>query len=156
MSGVNFRNKDSLRSNTIKGYATGINSLFALRGMEAPIVLSDPNNMAGILINNLIKEEDIAKQRSPLDSKLYAELLRRSNVSCSPDSEHHTVSESRRYSLHSVIFSHLNASFEKQFHNATTHFFTPKSMTMASAGAIRGKYLPNNGDGGVQWQLGQP
>ena len=56
MSGVNFRNKDSLRSNTIKGYATGINSLFTLQSMEAPIVLSDPNNMVGILINNLIKE----------------------------------------------------------------------------------------------------
>jgi hypothetical protein len=47
--------------------------------------------MAGILINNLIKEEDIARQRSPLDSKLYAELLRRSNVSHSSDSEHCTV-----------------------------------------------------------------
>ena len=33
----------------------------------------------------------------------------------------------------------LNASFEKRFHNATTRFFTPKLMTMASAGAIRGK-----------------
>ena len=27
----------------------------------------------------------------------------------------------------------------KQFHNATTRFFTPKSMTMVSAGAIRGE-----------------
>jgi hypothetical protein len=59
--------------------------------MEAPIVLSDPNNMAGILINNLIKEEDIARQRSPLDSKIYAELLQRSNVSRSPDLEQRTV-----------------------------------------------------------------
>ena len=58
MSGVNFRNKDSLRSNTIKGYATSINSLFTLGNMNILIVLSDPNNMAGILINNLIKEED--------------------------------------------------------------------------------------------------
>jgi hypothetical protein len=56
--------------------------------MEAPIVLSDPNNMAGILINNLIKEEDIARQRSPLDSKMYAKMLGRSNVSRSLDSEH--------------------------------------------------------------------
>ena len=39
----------------------------------------------------------------------------------------------------------LNASFKQWFHNATTQFFTPKSMTMASAGAIRGKYLPNGG-----------
>jgi hypothetical protein len=91
MSGVNFRNKDSLRSNTIKGYATGINSLFTLRGMEAPIVLSDPNNMVGILINNLIKEEDIARQRSPLNRNIYAEMLRRSNVSRLPDSEQRTV-----------------------------------------------------------------
>ncbi len=30
ISGVNFRNKDSLRSNTIKGYATSINLLFTL------------------------------------------------------------------------------------------------------------------------------
>jgi hypothetical protein len=47
--------------------------------------------MAGILINNVIKEEDIARQRSPLDSNIYAEMLRRSNVSCSPDSEQRTV-----------------------------------------------------------------
>ena len=43
--------------------------------MEAPIVLSDPNNMAGNLINNLIKEQDIVRQSSPLDSKIYAEML---------------------------------------------------------------------------------
>ena len=47
----------------------------------------------------------------------------------------------------------LNASFEKRFHNATTQVFTPKLMTMASAGATRGEYLP---DGGVQWHLGYP
>jgi len=41
------------------------------------------------------------------------------------------------------------------YHNAATRFLTPKSMTMASAGAIiRGKYSP---DGGVQqWHLGWP
>jgi hypothetical protein len=59
--------------------------------MEEPIILSDSNNMAGILINNLIKAEDIAKQSSPLDSKMYAEMLRRSNVSLSLDSEHRTL-----------------------------------------------------------------
>jgi len=40
----------------------------------------------------------------------------------------------------------LNASFENYF---TIPCFTPKSMTMASAGAIWGKYWP---DRGVQWQ----
>ncbi len=43
--------------------------------MKVSMVLSDPNNMAGILINNLIKEEDIARQRSPLDGNIYAKFL---------------------------------------------------------------------------------
>jgi hypothetical protein len=43
--------------------------------MEAPVDTSDPNNMAGILINNLVKEEDIARQSIPLDSYIFAELL---------------------------------------------------------------------------------
>ncbi len=43
--------------------------------MEAPVDTSDPNNMAGILINNLVKEEDIARQHNPLDSKIFVELL---------------------------------------------------------------------------------
>jgi hypothetical protein len=55
--------------------------------MEAPVDTFDPNNMAGILINNLIKEEDIARQRSPLDSNIFTKLLRKSNVSCLPDLE---------------------------------------------------------------------
>ncbi len=59
--------------------------------MEVPVNTSDPNNMAGILINNLVKEEDIARQRSPLDSNIFAELLRKSNVSCLPDSEQCTL-----------------------------------------------------------------
>ena len=59
--------------------------------MKVPIVLSDPNNMAGILINNLIKEEDIARQHSPLDSNIYAEMLQRSNASLSLYSEQRTL-----------------------------------------------------------------
>jgi hypothetical protein len=43
--------------------------------MEAPVNTSNPNNMAGILINNLVKEEDIARLRSPLDSNVFARLL---------------------------------------------------------------------------------
>ncbi len=43
--------------------------------MKVPVNTTDPNNMAGILINNLVKEEDIARQRSPLDSIIFAQLL---------------------------------------------------------------------------------
>jgi hypothetical protein len=43
--------------------------------MKAPVNTSDPNNMAGILINNLVKEEDIVRQHSPLNSNIFAKLL---------------------------------------------------------------------------------
>jgi hypothetical protein len=92
MSGVDFRNnKDYLRLATIQGNATSINLLFRLQGMEVLVDTSNPNNMVGILINNLIKEEDIARQRSPLDSNIFAKLLRKLNVSCLPDSEQRTL-----------------------------------------------------------------
>ena len=91
MTGVNFRNKDFLRSATMRGYASSINSLFKLRDMKPPINVADPNNISGILINNLVKEEDIGRQRIPLDSAIFAELLCKSNVSCSLDSEQRTL-----------------------------------------------------------------
>jgi hypothetical protein len=47
--------------------------------------------MAGILINTLIKEEDITRQCSPLDSNIFAESLQKSNVSCLLDSEQCTL-----------------------------------------------------------------
>ncbi len=53
--------------------------------------MADPNNVSGILINNLVQEEDIARQRSPLNSAIFAKLLRKSNVSRSPDSEQPTL-----------------------------------------------------------------
>ncbi len=59
--------------------------------MEAPVDTSDPNNMVGILINNLVKEEDIARQQSPLDSNIFAKLLRKSNISRLPDLELRTL-----------------------------------------------------------------
>jgi hypothetical protein len=58
--------------------------------MKPPIDVADPNNVSGILINNLVKEENIARQRSPLDSAIFAKLLLKSNVSRSLDSEQRT------------------------------------------------------------------
>jgi hypothetical protein len=91
MSGVNFRNKDFLGSDTIRGYATSINALFKLQDMKPPVDVANPNNISGILINNLVKEEDIARQRSPLDSDIFTKLLQKSNISWSQDSEHSTL-----------------------------------------------------------------
>ncbi len=91
MTGINFRNKDFLRLATVQGYASSINSLFKLQDMKPPINVVDPNKVSGILINNPVKEEDIARQCSPLDSAIFAKLLCKLNVSCSLDSEQQTL-----------------------------------------------------------------
>ncbi len=91
MSGVNFRNKDFLRLDMVRGYATSINVLFKLQDNVPPVDMANSNNISGILINNLVKEEDITRQRSPLDSDIFTELLCKSNVSWSRDSKHSTL-----------------------------------------------------------------
>jgi hypothetical protein len=91
MSGINFRNKDFLRLDTVRGYATSINALFKLQDMKPPVNVTNPNNILSILINNLVKEEDIARQCSQLDSDIFTELIRKSNVSRSQDSKHSTL-----------------------------------------------------------------
>jgi hypothetical protein len=53
---------------------TAVNTLFQLQGFKQPTNLSNPSNMAGVIINNLIKEETLASQSSPLDSTVFAEL----------------------------------------------------------------------------------
>ena len=78
--GVNYNNKHVLRSATVRGYAVAVNTLFKLRGFAPPADLTDPNNMTSILVNNMLREEDIARQRAPLDNDIFAEL-RRSAVS---------------------------------------------------------------------------
>ncbi len=71
----------------LHGYATAVNTLFQLRGFKQPIDLSNPSNMAGIIINNLIKEETVASQRRPLDSTVFVELqcAASSSHSCNSD-----------------------------------------------------------------------
>ena len=69
MLGDNYCNLESLRSATCKGYATDAAKLFTLREFSSPVDFSDKTNWTTILINNLEREEDIAVQRRPLDSK---------------------------------------------------------------------------------------
>jgi hypothetical protein len=91
MSSINFRNKDFLRLDTVRGYATSIKTLFKLQDMKPPVNVVNPNNILGILIKNLVKEEDITRQRSQLDSDIFTKLLCKSNVSWSWDSKHSTL-----------------------------------------------------------------
>jgi hypothetical protein len=53
----------------------------------APLAdLMDPNNMTTILVNNLLKEEDIARQHIPLNNSIFAELQQMSETSHDKDS----------------------------------------------------------------------
>jgi hypothetical protein len=74
MCGINYYNKEVLRLSTLHGYVTAVNTLFQLWGFKQPTNLSNPSNMAGIIINNLIKEGTVASQCSPLDSTVFSEL----------------------------------------------------------------------------------
>ncbi len=73
-SGVNYNNKQVLWSATVRGYAEAVNNLFKLRSFSPPADLSDPNNMTAILLNDMLQEEDIARQRALLNNEIFAEL----------------------------------------------------------------------------------
>ncbi len=72
--GINYNNKQVLWSAVVQGYAEAVNNLFKLRSFSPPADLSDPNNMTAILLNNMLWEEDIARQCAPLDNKIFAKL----------------------------------------------------------------------------------
>jgi hypothetical protein len=87
MCGIYYYNKDVLRLSTLQGYATAVYTLFQLRGYKQPTKLSNPSNKPGIIINNLIKEETVASQHSPLDSTFFPKLQRAASSSHSHDSD---------------------------------------------------------------------
>ena len=88
INGVNYNNKRQLRSATVKGYANAIDILFQLRQFHLPADISNmqnPTNTA-ILVYNLEREETIAKQRSPIDQKIFLEIISMAQKSTKPDS----------------------------------------------------------------------
>ena len=84
--GVNYNNIPNIRSATVRGYADAVNTLFRLCYLPIPADLLDPNNMMTILINNMMREEQIARQRAPLDNEIFAELRRVAQASKCNDS----------------------------------------------------------------------
>jgi hypothetical protein len=70
--GVNYNTKQVLCSAMVRGYAKVVNNLFKLRSFSPPADLSDPNNIMVILLNNMLREEDITMQRALLDNKIFA------------------------------------------------------------------------------------
>ncbi len=63
-----------------------VNNLFKLRHFSPPANLFEPNNMTAILLNNMLREEDIARQRAPLDNKIFAKLHQTATASKCKDS----------------------------------------------------------------------
>jgi hypothetical protein len=83
---VNYNNEQVLWSATVRGYAKAVNNLFKLRSFSPPADLSDPNNMMVILLNNMLREEDIVRQHAPLNNKIFAELRQMAIASKCKDS----------------------------------------------------------------------
>jgi hypothetical protein len=53
--------------------------------MPIPADLSDPNNMSAILINYMLREEQVVRQRAPLDNEIFVELRRVAHASTCDD-----------------------------------------------------------------------
>jgi hypothetical protein len=83
MMGVNYNCKSVLRSATVRGYAVSVDALFLLRDFELPVDISNHkrSTITKTLVHNLEREEGIAKQRSPLDQKIYLEIVRKAQAS---------------------------------------------------------------------------
>ena len=76
---------DNSRSATIRGHIDAINKLFQLRNFKPPADLSDRTNMCMRILFVREKEEDIARQRSPISREMFASLLELAKHSA-PDS----------------------------------------------------------------------
>jgi hypothetical protein len=79
--GINYDNKQVLHSAMVQGYAEAVINLFKLQCFSPPANLSNPNNMMAILLNNMLREEDIARQRAPLNNKKFPKLRQMATAS---------------------------------------------------------------------------
>ncbi len=69
------------RSATISGYALAVNKLFEMRKYPIPANLADKTNMMFKIIHAHEREENIARQRSPLTKEMYIEMAKRAEIS---------------------------------------------------------------------------
>ena len=83
------------RSATVSGYVRAINKLFELRSLRVPADLADRSSLISKIILACEREENIAKQRSPLTNEMYVKMAKRAE-------------SSERDSVHSVLFDFFN------------------------------------------------
>ncbi len=84
--GINNNNKQVLCSATVRGYAEVVNNLFKLWRFSPSADLSNPNNMAAILLNNMLREEDIMRQCTLLNNNKIVKLCQTATASKCKDS----------------------------------------------------------------------
>jgi hypothetical protein len=63
------------RSATLCGYVEAANTLFCLRHFDIPADLSDRTNMCFKIIHAREKEENVARQQSPITREMFSALL---------------------------------------------------------------------------------
>ena len=82
IEGKNLRNKERIRSDTVKDYVSDVNRLFEYRRLPVPVpCFKDRTNPVATLIENLRSEEEIANQRSPLTPEMVALIIDRGKTS---------------------------------------------------------------------------
>jgi hypothetical protein len=68
------------------GYIRSVNILFQLRGYTIPVDLSDKENIYRKIVKAREREEDIARQRSPITNEMFVEILSNSKSNAMQDS----------------------------------------------------------------------
>ena len=66
---------NNARSATVKGYMESINILFELRNLPIPAEPKDGNNICVKFCSALEKEENVARQRSPITKEMFARMI---------------------------------------------------------------------------------
>jgi hypothetical protein len=69
------------RPATILGYAMVVNKLFEMRKYPIPADLADKTNMMSKIIHAREREENIARQQSPLTKEMYVKMAKRAKIS---------------------------------------------------------------------------
>ncbi len=64
------------KSATVTNYALAVNKLYEMRKYPIPANLADKTNMMSKIIHAREREENIARQRSPLSKEMYAKMAK--------------------------------------------------------------------------------
>jgi hypothetical protein len=69
------------KSATVTNYALAVNKLFEMRKYPIPADLVDKTNMMSKIIHAREREENIARQQSPLTKEMYVKMAKRAKIS---------------------------------------------------------------------------